>query len=143
MIDTDIMSLLCHISFYTSILIPIAIVIIAIKIKTNKKHVFLIVWSGLLIEIISLIPTLMLVVENDFFTMILIILFYYITDFWHLSPFILPIIIVALFVKKKKKTPSNVLLIVLLLIVEIAIIFLRLNYNSWLPITSVVTQIIR
>lgn len=133
MIINNEIGFIWEISIYAILIIPIVFSLLIKKSNQNIKKIFLFAVVGGLLEILSFVPSIKMIIEDDFVSTMFITLFCYVTNFWVLGPFILPIIAVCIALKSKLKSKSSKISIAIFTTLEVAIIVLRVVYGyDWL-----------
>lgn len=124
---------LWHISIYTVFIIPIVFILLIRKKRLNGRRLLLTAVLCAVLEILSFVPSVTMILEDDFISTAFICLFCYVTDFWTFGPFAMPILAVCVAAVSRLKSAKSKVAFVVLLLVGAVLVVLRLRYGyDWM-----------
>ena len=124
---------LWHISIYTVFIIPIVLILLVRKRRLSGRRLLLTVILLAVLEILSFVPSVTMILEDDFISTAFICLFSYVTDFWTFGPFAMPILAVCVAAVSRLRSVKSKIVFAALLVVCAALVILRLRYGyDWM-----------
>lgn len=124
---------LWHISIYTVFIIPIVFILLIRKRRLNGRRLPLSAVLCAVLEILSFVPSVTMIIEDDFISTAFICLFCYITDFWTFGPFAMPILAVCVAAVSRLKSAKSKVAFAALMLVGAALVILRIRYgHDWM-----------
>lgn len=133
MIIGDSVGTLWHISIYAVLIIPIVLILLIRKKHLSGRRLLLTVILFAVLEILSFVPSVTMILEDDFISTAFICLFCYVTDFWTFGPFAMPILAVCVAAVSRLRSVKSKITFAVLLVVCAALVILRLRYGyDWM-----------
>lgn len=130
MIIGNSVGVLWHISIYTVFIIPIVLILLIRKKRLSGRRLCLTVVLCAGLEILSFVPSVTMILEDDFISTAFICLFCYVTDFWTFGPFAMPILAVCVAAVSRLRSVKSKIAFAVLLVVCAALVILRLRYGG-------------
>lgn len=124
---------LWHISIYTVFIIPVALILLIRKKRLSGQRLLLTAVLCAVLEILSFVPSVTMILEDDFISTAFICLFCFVTDFWTFGPFAMPILAVCVAAASRLRSAKSKVAFVVLLLVGAVLVVLRLRYGyDWM-----------